>query len=142
MATSPRTKLFRRRNLYHFAVSNYCEPLTHMCNDSQIMAHHHNRQLVPHADIDQQIQYLCLNRRIKSGSWLIQKQYARFSDQRACDGNPLTLASGQLVRKAKAKLISEPDFFEGPGYSAAHIIETVNHERLRYEAIDSMVRVQ
>ena len=46
------------------------------------------------------------------------------------------------MRETKPKLAAEPHFLESLAHSIRYIAETVNHERLGNESIDSMMRMQ
>src|SRR6476469_9862880 len=74
--------------------------MRHHC---EIVADKHVCKAESDAQIVEQVQHLCLNRRIKCRSWLVQKQDLGPQNQRARNRNSLTLSTGELMGIAKAE---------------------------------------
>src|SRR5690606_26073268 len=70
-----------------------CNPLDH----GEVMADQEDRQTELFADVEEQVEYLCLNRDIECADGLISDQHRRMWSQRPSDGDPLSLAAGERV---------------------------------------------
>ena len=102
------TQLDRLAALHHH------QPLAHVGDHREVVAHHDKGQAAAPAQLFQQVQHLGLHRRIERRRGLVQQQDLRLENQRARDGDALALPSRELVRIAKAEAGAEADLVERP----------------------------
>ena len=79
-----------------------------MTDHTQIMGNKHECQLVFINKVGQQVQNLRPDRDIEGADGLVGDQDPRLADQGAGNRDALTLAAGELVRKASAASTGRP----------------------------------
>ena len=89
-----------------------------------------------------QVQDFRLHRHIQRRSGLIQQQKLRAQQQRAGNGNALTLAAGKLVRVAPARVGGKPHLVQRIGHLLRDLRLAANVQRLRQRARNRVVGMQ
>jgi hypothetical protein len=98
------------------------DPLAERGDDREVVAHQHVGQppLLPQPV--QQGDDLRLDGKIKRRGRLVEEHEGRLGDERARDGDALTLPAGELVRIAEAMLGAEADIGKAGGNALVGIV--------------------
>ena len=112
MRGATRADVFDADDLDNFAVPHHRSLVAHMRHHREIMRHHHIGQPMFTAQVTKQVQDFGLHGHVQRRGRLIQQQDLRFRGQGARNRHPLPLATGQLVRVAKAESWPQADILQ------------------------------
>ena len=95
--------------LDHHTVLHDGDTVADLGGDPQIVGDEQHGEVEPLAYVVQQAEHLGLNRHVESGDGLVGNQDAGLHGQRTGDGDPLPLATRELVRIAVERIRRQPD---------------------------------
>src|SRR4029077_4711159 len=90
--------------LDHLAVSHHDQAACERRNNPKVMRNEEVGQVFPNLQIAQEIHDLRLDQHVEGGCRFVQNHERRFKNACACNGDPLPLAAGELVRVAESSI--------------------------------------
>ena len=97
--------LFGGAALDDFAISHHDHTVSDFGNNPEVMGDEHHRHAAAFAQVEDQLEDLCLGRHIQRSGRFVRDQKLGLKCQRHRDHRPLTLAAGQLERVSADDLL-------------------------------------
>ena len=122
-----------RRGLHDPADIHHRDPLADVLDDAQVVRDEEVGQAEPFLELEQEVEYLRLDRHIERGNRLVRNDQARIQRKCAGDADPLPLAAREGMRVAPHVFRSQADQaqdLDDPVGSLLRVAHAVHEQRL------------